>query len=75
MAQHLLDLMHRADRIFFNLDGMLDDSWTIADLVTMGAEGPGAGNWTMWEFYTIMSNDLLLSKTTFYRNGQQFVLE
>ncbi|MBV7331778.1 hypothetical protein KFU94_26830 [Chloroflexi bacterium TSY] len=69
MAERIVDMMHNAQSIHFNPDGMLTDDIVLTDIYQNGALGAGEGNWTNWEFFIIVSNEALLGKTTFYLDG------
>ncbi|MCB0084913.1 MAG: hypothetical protein KDE47_28430 [Caldilineaceae bacterium] len=70
MAERILCMMVDARCIHFNLDGMVTDETTLADLYERGSVGAGEGNWTNWEFYIIVSNEILFNKTVFYLGGK-----
>ena len=64
-AAKLLEMMNRANKIHFNLTGMV----MLTEVLTGPKELniPGSTN---WELRAIWENETLLAKTVFYRDGK-----
>ena len=69
LGRQLLKLMHDADSIHFNLDGMAKDAAGVRRLIADGALGIGEGNVTNWELFQVVTRHL--SKTKFYVGGRR----
>ncbi|UJR86766.1 RHS repeat-associated core domain-containing protein [Sandaracinus amylolyticus] len=72
LAANLQSAMNRASRIDFNLTGMLGPGRTAADLLRWGADGPGQGNVTNWEFFQVVTHHA--SKAVFHLDGRVVTL-
>jgi RHS repeat-associated protein len=69
LGSRLLRLMHDADQIHFNLDGLVRGKTTVRDIYDAGSDGIGRYNITNWEFYQTMSRHR--DKATIYLEGRE----
>jgi hypothetical protein len=79
LAVNLQFLMNRSEGIKFNLSGVVSSIDEIPAVRQLGTHGIGArvmhrglevGNHTNWELSTILGNDELFAKTTFFLGGK-----
>lgn len=79
LASNLRFLMQRSEAIKFNLSGVVSSVDEVPAVAQLGAQGLGArvmyrgleiGNHTNWELSTILANDELFGKTTFFLGGK-----
>ncbi len=70
----LLGLMRGAEKIRFNLSGMLNEYFpTVESLIQSGRQGLAQGNSTNWELYQALSR--FADKTVLYLNGGEVTLQ
>ncbi|MCJ0764512.1 hypothetical protein [Variovorax terrae] len=79
LASNIRFLMQRSEGIKFNLNGVISSAAEIPAVSQLGTQGLGArvtyrgleiGNHTNWELSTILANDELFAKTTFFFGGK-----